>query len=334
DDWLVPTCIAELVRVAEAHASVGMVTSYVLSGAHIGWDGLPYPSTFMSGREVCRLRLLRDIKVFGGPSASLIRADIVRRKRPFYNPLNYHGDSEAYLDLLRDHDFGFVHQVLSYNRRGEASRTTSYLERVDSYPAADLDELTKFGPIYLTETEPAPGHPRMRRSGGRPRPSPRRGKRRPVRFTETAIPGAWTIEPAPHADARGRFLRAWCAEEFAAQGIAFTPQQANLGSSRQAGTVRGLHYQVEPHLEAKLMRCTRGSVFDVLVDLRPGSRTFGRWFGTELTAENARMLFIPPLCAHGYQTLENEAEIYYLTSAAYAPAAVRGLRFDDPTVAI
>src|SRR5207302_613326 len=80
DDWLFPTCIAELVRVAEAHASVGMVTSYVLSGAHIGWDGLPYPSTFMSGREVCRLRLLRDIKVFGGPSASLIRADIVRRK--------------------------------------------------------------------------------------------------------------------------------------------------------------------------------------------------------------------------------------------------------------
>jgi glycosyltransferase involved in cell wall biosynthesis len=155
DDWLFPHCLEEMVRVAEAHPSVGMVTSYVLSGPRVAWDGLPYPSTFMPGREVCRLRLLKNIKVFGGPSASLIRADIVRAKRPFYNPLNYHGDTEAYLELLQHHDFGYVHQVLTYNRTGEDSRTTSYLQRVNSYPAADLDEITKFGPIYLTPDEHA-----------------------------------------------------------------------------------------------------------------------------------------------------------------------------------
>jgi glycosyltransferase involved in cell wall biosynthesis len=153
DDWFFPPCIAELVRVAEDHPTVGMVTSYVLSGSRIGWDGLPYPSTFMSGRDVCRLRLLKGIKVFGGPSASLLRASVVRETQPFYNPLNYHGDTEAYLNLLQHHDFGFVHQVLSYNRKGEESRTTAYLERVSSYPAADVDEMTKFGPVYLTEEE-------------------------------------------------------------------------------------------------------------------------------------------------------------------------------------
>lgn len=155
-----------------------------------------------------------------------------------------------------------------------------------------------------------------------------------MRFTPTPIPGAWTIDPAPHADARGWFARAWCVEEFAAQGIAFTPLQANMGVSRQAGTVRGLHYQVAPHEEAKLMRCTAGAVFDVLVDLRTESSTYGRWFGVELSAENSRMLYVPPLCAHGYQTLVDGAAIYYLTSAMYAPSAVRGLRYDDPAVGI
>ena len=155
-----------------------------------------------------------------------------------------------------------------------------------------------------------------------------------MRFTEGAVPGAWTIDPAPHSDERGRFMRAWCADEFAAHGIRFVPVQANMGFSHRAGTLRGLHYQVAPHEEAKLVRCTRGSVFDVLVDLRPGSMTFGRSFGTELTAENGRMLYVPPLCAHGYQTLEDESEIYYLTSAFYAADGVRGLRFDDPTAAI
>lgn len=155
-----------------------------------------------------------------------------------------------------------------------------------------------------------------------------------MRFTETPIAGAWVVDPSPHSDERGRFMRAWCADEFRDHGIDFAPTQANMGASVRAGTIRGLHYQVAPHLEAKLMRSTRGRVFDVLVDLRPGSATWGRWHGVELSADNGRMLYIPPLCAHGYQTLEDEAEIYYLTSAAYAPDAVRGLRYDDPTVAI
>jgi len=155
-----------------------------------------------------------------------------------------------------------------------------------------------------------------------------------VHFTATPIAGAWTIEPARYTDARGHFSRAWCAREFAAHGIDFTPVQANSGVSLRAGTIRGMHYQVAPHLEAKLMRCTIGRVFDVLVDLRPASPTFGRWFGTELSAENGRMLYVPPLCAHGYQSLTDGAETYYLTSAYYAAEAVRGLRFDDPTINI
>ena len=155
-----------------------------------------------------------------------------------------------------------------------------------------------------------------------------------MRFTETPIAGAWTIDPAPHVDERGRFFRAWCSREMAEHGIGFTPLQANMGESHRAGTLRGMHYQVAPHEEAKLMRCTRGRIFDVLVDLRPGSATFGKWYGTELSAQNARMLYLPPLCAHGYQTLEDDTEIYYLTSAVYAPDASRGLRYDDPTVGI
>lgn len=155
-----------------------------------------------------------------------------------------------------------------------------------------------------------------------------------MHFTESGISQAWTIDPAPHVDPRGRFFRAWCVEEFREHGIDFVPLQANMGTSHRVGTVRGMHYQVAPAEEAKLVRCTHGSVFDVLVDLRPDSPTFGRWFGATLSADNARMLYVPPLCAHGYQTLEDESEILYLTSAVYAPAAVRGLRFDDPTVDI
>jgi dTDP-4-dehydrorhamnose 3,5-epimerase len=139
---------------------------------------------------------------------------------------------------------------------------------------------------------------------------------------------------APHLDERGRFARAWCASEFAAHGVDFVPVQANMGFSRRAGTVRGLHYQTVGDEEAKLVRCTRGAVFDVLVDLRPHSATFGCWYGTELTADNGRALYLPPLFAHGCQSLQDDSEILYMTSAFYAPHAVRGLRFDDPTVSI
>jgi dTDP-4-dehydrorhamnose 3,5-epimerase len=155
-----------------------------------------------------------------------------------------------------------------------------------------------------------------------------------VRFTECPIAGAWIIDPEPHTDFRGRFMRVWSADEFAAHGIEFVPVQANVGFNHLAGTTRGLHYQIEPHLEGKLVRCTRGAMFDVLVDLRPGSTTYGQWYGTELTPDNARMLYVPPMCAHGYQTLVDATEMEYSASAAFAPSAARGLRFDDPTVAI
>jgi len=155
DDGLFPDCIAELVKVAEEYPTVGMVTSYVLDGSHVGFDGLPYPSTFTKGREICRMRLLKGVKVFGGPSNSLLRASILRQRKPFYKVGNYHGDTEAYLDLLQEYDFGFVHQVLSYNRRGKDSPTTAFVRRVNSYIAADIEELTRFGPIYLTAEERA-----------------------------------------------------------------------------------------------------------------------------------------------------------------------------------
>lgn len=155
-----------------------------------------------------------------------------------------------------------------------------------------------------------------------------------MNFAATPIAGSYTITPAPRLDERGRFMRAWCTDEFSAHGIRFVPLQANMGLSHRRGTVRGLHFQAAPHEEAKLVRCTRGSLFDVLVDLRPASATFGTWYGTTLTAENGNMLYVPEGCAHGYQTLEDETELYYMTSAVYAPAAVRGLRYDDPSVGI
>ncbi len=151
-----------------------------------------------------------------------------------------------------------------------------------------------------------------------------------MRFTKTDIAGAWIIDPDPHEDDRGRFMRAWCAREFADHGLDFVPVQANMGSSIRKGTVRGMHLQVAPALEAKLVRCTRGVIFDVALDLRPESPSYGQWHGVELSAENGRMLYVPEHCAHGYQTLEKYTEIYYMASGFYNPGSVRGVRFDDP----
>jgi dTDP-4-dehydrorhamnose 3,5-epimerase len=155
-----------------------------------------------------------------------------------------------------------------------------------------------------------------------------------MRFTETSVAGARVIDPSPHQDDRGRFMRAWCAREFVENGINFVPVQSNMGFSIHKGTVRGMHFQVAPALEAKLVRCTRGSMFDVALDLRPESPTFGKWYGTELSAENGRMLFVPEGCAHGYQTLEDATEMYYMASEFYTPSAARGARFDDPKFGI
>jgi dTDP-4-dehydrorhamnose 3,5-epimerase len=151
-----------------------------------------------------------------------------------------------------------------------------------------------------------------------------------MRFTETIIPGAKVIDPTPLTDHRGRFMRAWCTREFADQGLDFLPVQANMGFSIRKGTIRGMHFQEAPALEAKLVRCTRGSIFDVVLDLRPASPSYGQWYGTELSAENGRMLYLPELCAHGYQTLEDDSEMHYMASQFYTPQAARGVRYDDP----
>ncbi len=153
DDRFFPECITELVKVAEAYPTVGMVCSYVLAGSEIRFDGLPYPSPFTPGREIGRQRLLNNARVLGNPSTSLLRVSALEGRHPFYNPLNYAGDAEAYLELLKEWDFGFVHQVLTFMRTGQKSRTTHYLERVGSYYAGDVDEITKFGPHYLTDDE-------------------------------------------------------------------------------------------------------------------------------------------------------------------------------------
>ena len=155
-----------------------------------------------------------------------------------------------------------------------------------------------------------------------------------MKFLTSDVAGAWVIEPAPHADARGRFMRAWCQREFADQGIVFTPLQANMALSSRKGTIRGMHYQVAPALEAKLVRCTRGVLFDVVVDLRPASPTYLAWYGTELSADNGRMLFVPEGCAHGCQSLQDETELHYTASSFYSPGEARGVRHDDPAFAI
>jgi dTDP-4-dehydrorhamnose 3,5-epimerase len=155
-----------------------------------------------------------------------------------------------------------------------------------------------------------------------------------MRFTESRVLGACLIDPSPHEDERGRFLRAWCSREFTEHGLEFLPVQANMGFSVRKGTIRGMHFQGAPAFEAKLIRCTRGSMFDVVLDLRPDSASYGKWHGVELSAENARMLYVPEQCAHGYQTLEDDTEMYYMTSQFYTPSAACGVRFDDPAFGI
>jgi dTDP-4-dehydrorhamnose 3,5-epimerase len=155
-----------------------------------------------------------------------------------------------------------------------------------------------------------------------------------VFFTETAIAGVTVIEPNPREDGRGRFMRAWCTQEFAEHGLNFIPVQSNMGFNVSKGTVRGMHFQEAPAVEAKLVRCIRGVMFDVALDLRQDSPSYGRWFGTELSADNGRMLYVPEGCAHGYQTLEESTEMFYMTSGFYTPQAVRGVRFDDPAFSI
>ncbi|MBM4089310.1 MAG: dTDP-4-dehydrorhamnose 3,5-epimerase [Planctomycetes bacterium] len=154
-----------------------------------------------------------------------------------------------------------------------------------------------------------------------------------MRFTETTLPGAFLVELDQWVDDRGFFARSWCRREFAARGLNADFVQCNIGFSRHAGTLRGIHLQLAPHAEAKLVRCCRGSIHDVVVDLRPGSPTFRQWIGTELTADNHRMLYVPEGFGHGYQTLEDDTEIVYQTSEYYHAAHATGVRYDDPAFA-
>lgn len=153
-------------------------------------------------------------------------------------------------------------------------------------------------------------------------------------FTPAPLPGVWVLEPERREDERGFFARTFCREEFAARGLATEVAQASTSFNRRRGTVRGMHYQIAPDAEAKLVRCTRGAAFDAVVDLRAGSPARGRHFALVLTAAAGNQLYVPPGVAHGFQTLEDDTEIHYQMSVPYAPASVRGFRYDDPQVAI
>jgi dTDP-4-dehydrorhamnose 3,5-epimerase len=155
-----------------------------------------------------------------------------------------------------------------------------------------------------------------------------------MRFTETAIEGVVVVEIERIEDDRGFFARSWCSREFAEHGLHASFVQENIGFNTRRGTLRGLHFQEAPHEEVKLVRCVRGAVWDVALDLRRDSVTFGRWFGTELNAKTGNMLHVPVGCAHGYLSLVDSAEIRYLTSQFYVPEASSGVPYDDPAFSI
>lgn len=155
-----------------------------------------------------------------------------------------------------------------------------------------------------------------------------------TRFIQTPLPGAWIIELEKFSDERGWFARTFDVEEFREHGLNPQVVQCNASFNERLGTLRGMHYQAEPHGESKVVRCVSGSIFDVAVDLREGSPTYLRWHGVELSAENGRAFYIPAGLAHGFQTLEEHSEVHYLMGNPYVPEAGRGVRWDDPAFAV
>jgi dTDP-4-dehydrorhamnose 3,5-epimerase len=153
-------------------------------------------------------------------------------------------------------------------------------------------------------------------------------------FTETKLAGAFVIELERHTDERGFFARTFCQQEFEAHGLKAEVAQCNVSFNKRKGTLRGMHYQAAPFAEAKLVRCTAGSIYDVIIDLRPASSTFKRHFGVELSAENCRMLYIPESFAHGFQTLEDDTEVFYQMAQRYSAEHARGVRWNDPAFGI
>lgn len=155
-----------------------------------------------------------------------------------------------------------------------------------------------------------------------------------MKFTTTPIPGVWLVEMERSEDDRGWFARSWCAKEFEAHGLNPRLVQCNVSFNKKKGALRGMHWQAAPHAEAKLVRCTSGAIYDVALDLRPDSPTFRKWFAAELTADNGRSLYIPEGCAHGFQTLTDDAEVFYQMSESYHPESARGARWNDPAFGI
>jgi dTDP-4-dehydrorhamnose 3,5-epimerase len=150
-----------------------------------------------------------------------------------------------------------------------------------------------------------------------------------MRFRETPLPGAFVIEPEPHSDSRGWLARTFCTVEFAQHGLSFDVVQGYQSKSLRKGTIRGLHYQVPPMVESKLVRCVAGAIYDLILDLRPDSPTYLLSFGLELTADNGLALYVPGMLAHGTQALTDGAQVLSLSNRAYAPANERGVRYDD-----
>jgi dTDP-4-dehydrorhamnose 3,5-epimerase len=155
-----------------------------------------------------------------------------------------------------------------------------------------------------------------------------------MRFIQTPLPGAWVIELEQLEDERGWFARSFDPEEFQAHGLEPTVAQCNVSFNTRRGTLRGMHYQADPHGESKLVRCVRGAIFDVAVDLRGDAPTRCQWHGVELTAENRLAYYIPAGFAHGFQTLTDDCEVLYQMGHRYVPEATRGVRFDDPAFGI
>jgi dTDP-4-dehydrorhamnose 3,5-epimerase len=155
-----------------------------------------------------------------------------------------------------------------------------------------------------------------------------------VIFTEMRVDGAWIIEPEPDRDDRGLFARTWSARELHSRGCDTRVAQCSVSFNTRAGTLRGMHYQAPPNEEAKYVRCTAGAAFDVVLDLRPDSPTYRVWDSVEISSTNRRTIYIPSGCAHGFQTLQDDTEIYYQISTEYVAESARGTRWDDAIIAI
>ena len=153
-------------------------------------------------------------------------------------------------------------------------------------------------------------------------------------FTETELRGAFIIEPEPIRDERGFFARTWCKKEFSGHGLNPNLAQCNTSFNKKRGTLRGMHYQAAPFAEAKLVRCTMGAIYDVIIDIRKESETYLKWFACELTAQNRKMLYVPEGFAHGFQTLEDNTEVFYQMSESYHEEYARGIRWNDPAFSI